>query len=186
MNRAATQSPRPSSRWNPQESAQDYGKRLKDNLKGSLQVRGEGRADSASSVGPELQVATGRITVYSSLLSVSQVVMFTCAYTASAAPQRTSRSASILSLLYVLAFCFSPYLAVTGGAFSTYESVAPQGPEFLFACLPPRLGQPWAGYPGLHKDPPPRSLHRSHQAQQLPPSFQKMSMRCSLSLPGPS
>lgn len=80
LNRAATQSPRPSSGWNSQESAQDYGKRLKANLKGSLQVRGEGRADSASSVGPELQVAPGRITRYSSLSSVSEVVMFTCAH----------------------------------------------------------------------------------------------------------
>ncbi|XP_043340181.1 ATP-dependent DNA helicase Q4 isoform X5 [Cervus canadensis] len=39
LNRAATQSPRPSSGWNSQESAQDYGKRLKANLKGSLQAR---------------------------------------------------------------------------------------------------------------------------------------------------
>nr|XP_005908196.1 PREDICTED: ATP-dependent DNA helicase Q4 [Bos mutus] len=39
LNRAATQSPHPPSRWSPQESAQDYGKRLKANLKGSLQAR---------------------------------------------------------------------------------------------------------------------------------------------------
>ncbi|OWK04447.1 RECQL4 [Cervus elaphus hippelaphus] len=39
LNRAATQSPRPSSGWNSQESAQEYGKRLKANLKGSLQAR---------------------------------------------------------------------------------------------------------------------------------------------------
>ncbi|XP_017914246.1 PREDICTED: ATP-dependent DNA helicase Q4 [Capra hircus] len=39
LNRAATQSPHPPSRWSPQESAQDCGKRLKANLKGSLQAR---------------------------------------------------------------------------------------------------------------------------------------------------
>ncbi|XP_055288320.1 ATP-dependent DNA helicase Q4 [Moschus berezovskii] len=39
LNRAATQSPHPPSKWSPQESAQDYGKRLKANLKGSLQAR---------------------------------------------------------------------------------------------------------------------------------------------------
>uniref|UniRef100_A0A8C6MFN7 Uncharacterized protein n=1 Tax=Moschus moschiferus TaxID=68415 RepID=A0A8C6MFN7_MOSMO len=70
LNRAATQSPHPPSKWSPQESAQDYGKRLKANLKGSLQVRGEGPADS----GPELQVAPGRIIRYPSVLSLSQVV----------------------------------------------------------------------------------------------------------------
>ena len=74
LNRAATQSPHPPSRWSPQESAQDYGKRLKANLKGSLQVRGEGPADSASILGPELQVAPGRITRCPSLSSLSRVV----------------------------------------------------------------------------------------------------------------
>lgn len=39
LNRAATQSSHPPSRLSSQGSVQDYGKRLKANLKGSLQVR---------------------------------------------------------------------------------------------------------------------------------------------------
>ena len=57
LNRAATQSPHPTPGPSPQASVQDYGKRLKANLKGALQVRGEGWARSASRLGPELASA---------------------------------------------------------------------------------------------------------------------------------
>lgn len=101
LNRAATQSPHPPSRWSPQESAQDYGKRLKANLKGSLQVRDEGPVDSASSLGPELQVTPARITTYPSLSSVLQVVTCSPVHTQPAqlrrgAPDQPLPSASFM------------------------------------------------------------------------------------------
>lgn len=136
LNRAATQSPHPPSRLSSQGSVHDYGKRLKANLKGSLQVR-VGQAVHPAWV-QSYAWPRSRISRQPTLLSLSHV--FTCTHTTPAFPRaQLSRRAqrrlySRLLLRPSLRFVTSPS-CYRWGLQQVSESAAPQGPQFLLAYL---------------------------------------------------